>query len=364
MNKSKKILVLANASGGLYRFRKELLSELVKSYDIYAATPLAVKVDELKNIGVELIDIPVDRRGINPITDFNLFIKYVNVIKRVKPDLVVTYTIKPNIYGGIASRLCHVKYATNITGLGTAFQKEGLLRKTVFNLYKVALKKAITVFFENSENLDFMVKNRIIREDQCCLLNGAGVNLNQYKYHQYPFDNNPFVFLFVGRVMKEKGIEELFQAMKKLCEEGFNCVLDVLGGYEEDYKYAMEKYTGEGWLRYHGYQDNVIPFIKTSNCFVLPSWHEGMANTNLECASIGRPIITTDIPGCKEAVLDNKSGLLCKPKDCNSLYEKMREMVLFTDDKREKMGLEGRKHMEKNFDKNAIVNKTIEHLYL
>lgn len=362
MCSKKRILIIANSSGGLYNFRRELIEELVKENDIFVSVPLTNSVDELKQLGIELIDTHVDRRGINPICDISLLLKYSSLIKTIKPDLVITYTIKPNIYGAIASRFRHVDYVANITGLGTAFQKKGLLKLAVTTLYKIALKKARTVFFENSENRDYFVNNGLIRGQQGCLLNGAGVNLDRYEYYPYPQSYDQFSFLFMGRVMKEKGLNELFEAMKKLTEEGYSCVLNVLGSYEENYKDAIEDHSNEGWLRYYGYQDDVIPFIRDANCFVLPSWHEGMANTNLECASVGRPIITSNIPGCKEAVIDGVSGYLCEAKNAQSLYEKMKAMIDLPNEIRETMGKAGRKHMEDVFDKRAVVKMTIENL--
>jgi galacturonosyltransferase len=161
--------------------------------------------------------------------------------------------------------------------------------------------------------------------------------------------------------MKEKGIDELFSAMQRLVEEGQKCFLDVVGPFEENYKEKLEEYEKAGWLKYHGYQENVIPFISACDCFVLPSYHEGMANTNLECASSGRPIITSNISGCKEAVVDG-SGLLCEPKNNESLYETMKAMIEKTREERERMGQVGRKHMEDVFDKKKVVEETIKHL--
>ena len=358
---NKKILIITNVSGGLYGFRRELISELVKTNNVYAATTLTIKTDELEQLGVRLIDVPVESRSVNPIKDFVLLIKYVKLIKSLKPDLVITYTIMPNLYGGIASRICRNTYAANITGLGTAFQKNGLLKMGIIKLYKFALKKAKTVFFENAGNRDFFVNQNIIEQKQSCLLSGAGVNTDYYQYHHYPH-NDPFIFLFMGRVMKEKGINELFDAMKILIDQGNNCILKVLGGYEEDYKNVIQKHSSEGWLYYYGYQDDVIPFIQEANCFVLPSWHEGMANTNLECASVGRPIITSNISGCKEAVIDGVSGFLCEPKNYKSLCEKMEMMINLSDDERMIMGMEGRRHMETSFDKKIVVEETIKNL--
>ena len=283
-------------------------------------------------------------------------------MKKIQPDLVITYTIKPNVYGGFACRILKIPYAVNITGLGTAFQKDGLLRKIVTRMYKVGCKKAKVVFFENAENRQIFIDEKIVREEQTCLLHGAGVNLDHFYLQDYPVDGTDTRFLFVGRVMKEKGIDELFAAMKKLVADGVPCSLDVLGGYEEDYKSTIKQYEAEGWLRYHGYQSDVRPFIANCHCFVLPSWHEGMANTNLECAASGRPVITSNIHGCLEAVEDGVSGYLCERKNADDLYRVMKRFAELSNTQRRTMGLEGRKRMEDVFDKKKVVDETIRHL--
>ena len=357
-----KILILANNDVGLYQFRKELIYELLKNNKVYISLPYGNLVDPLRKAGCKFINTPVDRRGINPITDLKLLKKYFSILSKVKPDLVITYTIKPNIYGGFACMLKRIPYAENITGLGTAFESGGLLTRIVTIMYKVALRKAKVVFFENSGNQQEFLKRKIIKKNQAKLLNGAGVNLEHHSYQEYP--NNDMVrFLFVGRVMKEKGIDELFAAMKQLIKDGKSCFLDVVGPFEEDYKGKLEQYETEGWLKYHGYQEDVRPFIKECDCFVLPSYHEGMANTNLECAASGRPIITSNIPGCKEAVIDGVSGLLCDSKSSKSLYTIMKRMVGLSKSERKAMGLAGRKHMEDVFDKKKVVKITVRSLY-
>ena len=285
----KKIVIIGNNSGGLYSFRNELICKLLEEgNEVTAFTPFDDMVSELQSLGVRLIETPFKRRGVNPIADFTLFLNYRKLLKTEKPDLVITYTIKPNEYGGFACRCLKIPYAANITGLGTAFQKKGMLRTLVTTMYKVSLKKAKIVFFENSENMQIFLDEQIIRKEQACLLNGAGVNLEHYSLFEYPTDCDTTRFLFLGRVMTEKGIGELFAAMKKLRANGENCVLDVLGEYEEDYADIIRQYEAEGWLFYHGYQNDVRPFIEKCHCFVLPSWHEGMANTNLEFLPVFR----------------------------------------------------------------------------
>ena len=359
-----KILILANNDVGLYQFRRELIEELLKAHSVEISLPDGDLIRPLEEAGCTFWDTPVDRRGINPLTDFQLLIRYFNMVRKIKPDLVITYTIKPNVYGGMVCRLLKIPYAANITGLGTAFQNPGFLRRLVTILYKSSLRRAKTVFFENQENQQIFLDEGIVRRDQCCLLNGAGVNLERYACAPYPEDTEETRFLFVGRVMKEKGIEELFAAMERLWAEGHACTLDVLGTYEEDYAERITRYVEAGWLRYHGYQRDVRPFIRQAHCFVLPSWHEGMANTNLECAAMGRPVITSRIHGCMEAVREGESGLLCAPKDPESLYQAMRTFLSLDMNQRAAMGRAGRNRMEEMFDKTKVVAATMEGLKL
>lgn len=358
-----KIALIANSSSGLYNFRKDLILHMISDgHEVIALTPLDKRIEQLRDLGVGLIETNIDRRGLNPFHDLSLFAQYLRILKREKPNQVVTYTIKPNIYGGIACRMLGLAYAANITGLGTAFENRGMLRKVATILNKIALKKAKCVFFENSENLSLFVDEKIIGKDQAVLLNGAGVNLDHFSYKPYLEDDN-IRFLFMGRVMKEKGVDELFSAMHRLRSEGNNCSLDLLGSFEEKYDSQIKQYEKEGWLNYHGYQSDVRPFIANAHCFVLPSYHEGMANTNLESAATGRPVITSNIPGCKEAVIDERSGFLCKVKDADDLYEKMRKFLSMTHSEREQMGKVGRRHMEDAFDKEKVVDMTVNHLY-
>jgi galacturonosyltransferase len=357
-----RFLVLANSSDGLYGFRHELLLSLKQIGEIWVSVPNSGCFDELSDIGCKIIETNIDRRGINPIKDVKLILDYIRIIKKVKPTKIITYTIKPNIYGGTVCRFMGIPYAANITGLGTAFQKKGALRTLVTAMYKVALKKAKTVFFENAGNMQVLQDERIVRSEQCCLLNGAGVNLEHYRPAPYPAKSTPVRFLFIGRVMREKGVDELFEALIRLQNEGVHCTLDLLGYCEENYEQLLKDYAEKGLLCYHGQQKDVRPFIEEAHCFVLPSWHEGMANTNLECAAMARPLITSSIHGCKEAVVDKESGLLCEPKNADSLYECMKLFCSLPTHTRAQMGLRGRRHMEEVFDKKKVVEKTVKEL--
>ena len=355
------ILILANCSIGLYKFREDVIRALLQNSRVYVSCPDNGKVEELRTLGCQVIVTDMDRRGINPVTDFGLLRRYRQLVKQLKPDLVITYTIKPNIYGGMVCRMLGVPYAVNITGLGTAFQKDGLLKKLVIALYKFSLKKAKVIFFENSGNRQVFLDEDIVPPEKTCLLSGAGGNLEKFPYTPYP-EGEITRFLFVGRVMKEKGVDELLDAMARLRSEGFSCELDVLGYYEDDYAETIRSCEAAGWLHYHGFQNDVRPFIEKAHCFVLPSYHEGMANTNLECAAMGRPVITSDIPGCREAVVEEVSGLLCQTQSADSLCGAMKRFLSLPYEARQRMGKAGRQHMENVFDKRNVVNQTLKEL--
>lgn len=365
-----KVLIICNSTTGLVKFRGMLIQELINKGNIVKViVPSSNEKKEhdarhrVNKMQCDLVTVPIERRGLNLLKDLILSLRYKRIIKKEKPDLIITYTIKPNIYGGIICRILGIPYITNITGLGTAFQKGEMLKQLVILLYKIALKRAKIVFFENNEDRNMIVTKGIVSKSKTYVLAGAGVDLVHFSYKKYPEDNEKTRFLFIGRVMQEKGIDELFQAMTKLNQEGYRCSLDVLGGYEENYSEDIAKCEREGWLNYHGYQEDVRPFIENCHCFVLPSWHEGMANTNLESAAMGRPVITSDIHGCLESVENETTGYLCKKKDSDDLYQRMKNFIELSYEERKSMGIAGRKRMEEIFDKRAVVKNTIDFLY-
>ena len=356
------ILILANHSGGLYDFRKDLISELKKYTSVTVAVPHNDRWDELLHLADRVIELPIDRRGMNPLHDSKLFHQYRAILKEVKPDLVLTYTIKPNIYGGLACRMAHIPYAVNITGLGSAIENGGWLKKFVLALYKPALKGARVVFFENAGNRDTLAATGVVPKGRDVVLNGAGVNLEDYPYQSYP-QKGAVRFLFVGRVMHEKGVDELFTAAKRMKKEyGDGVEFHIVGSFEEGYKPLMDELEQAGVVKYHGYQSDMKRFYAMASCVVLPSYHEGMSNVLLEAAASGRPLITSDIPGCREAVEDGVSGYLCPAKDADALYEAMRRYVELPENWRGEMGRRGRERMEQRFSKTAVVAETIKHL--
>ena len=356
------ILILANHSGGLYDFRKDLISELKKYAGVTVAVPHNDRWDELLHLSDRVIELPIDRRGMNPLHDSKLFHQYRAILREVKPDLVLTYTIKPNIYGGLACRMAHIPYAVNITGLGSAIENGGWLKKFVLALYKPALKGARVVFFENAGNRDTLTATGVVPKGRDVVLSGAGVNLEDYPYQSYP-QEGAVRFLFVGRVMHEKGVDELFAAAKRMKQEyGDGVEFHIVGAFEEGYKPLMDELEKAGVVKYHGYQSDMKRFYAMASCVVLPSYHEGMSNVLLEAAASGRPLITSDIPGCRETVEDSVSGYLCPAKDADALYEAMRRFVELPEESRAEFGRRGRERMEQRFSKTAVVAETIKHL--
>lgn len=355
-----KILMITNHSYMLYRFRLELIQELMKKHEVVLSMPFVGHEDDFQAMGLRCIKTDVDRRGINPVTDLKLFHTYRRLLKNEQPDLVITYSIKPNIYGGLACAIAGIPYCANVQGLGTAFQRKGLAQ-FVTVLYKLALGKAKTVFFENKADAEEFFRRGIISAEKATVLPGAGINLEQYPYTPYP-KNETVHFLYLGRIMKEKGMDELFYAVKRLHDEGAAFTLDLVGFFEDAYKEQVEALEAADIAVFHGFQQDPRPFYAATDCVVMPSYHEGMSNVNLEAAATGRPVVTTDIPGCREAVEDGKTGFLCKAKDADSLYEQMSRMAVVFPVEREQMGRKARGKMEREFNKKMVVAQTIRAL--
>ncbi len=358
-----KILVVGNNSDGLYRFRKDLLLELVlKNNDVYVVTPFDECIHELKTLGINLIELKIDRRGTNFLREVVLLFKYYKILRNIKPDLVITYTIKPNIYCGWLCSLLRIKYVCNITGLGTTFQKDNMLKRIVMVLYKIALRKVKVVFFENKENFDIFVNKRIINKENGALLHGAGVNTEEFEFVKYPIQKDNIKFLFIGRIMKEKGIEEFMYVAKKIKKENSNIQFDIVGPMEDDYVNIINEFQEKKIINYYGFQKDVRPFIESCHCFVLPSYHEGMANTLLEAGAMGRPLITSNIYGCKEAI--NNNGYVVNVRDRDDLYRKIKKFIALSYDEKKQMGIRSRNHISQVFDKKKVVQETIKGLNL
>lgn len=351
-----RILVLANNDLGLYNFRKELIEKLIElNSEVYISLPQGPKILELKELGCQYIETAVDRRGINPIKDLKLLLKYIKIIRNIKPDYVLTYTIKPNIYGGIACRITKTKQIANITGLGTALENKGILQKTAIALHRIALKKVKCCFAQNQANLEFLQKQKIAR-NKLKLIPGSGVNLDRFKLLDYPKESEPIEFLFISRIMKEKGIDQYLETAEYIKNKYPNTKFHILGFCEQEYNEKLNEFQNKNIIEYHGRQDNITPFMQKASCIIHPTYYpEGMSNVLLEACASGRPIITTNRAGCREIVDNGINGYVIKEKDSKDLIEKVEKFINLSNEEKKQMGLAGRRKVEKEFDRNTVV---------
>lgn len=355
----KKVLILANSASGLYDFRNELLLKLLESYEVHVSLPDEDTVPQLAQEGCQIHHTPIDRRGVNPVKDMSLLLAYWKLISKIMPDVVLTYTIKPNIYGNLCCRLKRIPYIANITGLGSVFENGGMVQKIVVFLYKLSLKKASCIFFQNKKNQEIFEQYGIYGK-KARLVPGSGVNLDRHAFEEYSSKEEKMIFLYVGRVMKEKGIEELLYAAKALCDEYPEVIFRLVGNYEEDYKGIVEQYEKEGILELIGYQKEIHPYYKEASAVIMPSYHEGMSNVILEASATGRPIMATNIPGCQEGFEDGITGFGFPARDKEALLDVLRKFMKLSKEERAQMGKNARAKMEREFDRKQVVNAYME----
>ncbi len=356
----KKIFIITNHSYMLWQFRKELILELQKHHDVVLLMPFVGHEHDFEALGLRCIEIQLDRRSTSPLADLKLMSTYRRLLKAEKPDLVITYSIKPNIYAGLACSQLGIPYYANVQGLGTAFQSKAL-SCIVTPLYRAAFRKVRKVFFENDSNAEEFRRRRILPGEKQLVLAGAGVNMDHYALQPYP-QRDAFHFLFLGRIMKEKGIDELLSAVHRLQSEGETFHLDLVGFFEDEYAQQVQELQLSGIATFHGFQQETRPYYAASDCVLQPSYHEGMSNVVLEAASIGRPLIVSDISGCREGIEDGVTGLLVPARDADALYAAMKQMLHTSPDRRAEMGRLGREKMEREFRKERVVRQTIQAL--
>lgn len=350
-----RVLIVANADIGLYKFRKELLERLVLEHEVFVALPKGDFYNELIAIGCQYIVTDLDRHGTNPLKELQVVALYKKIIRKVKPNIVFTYTIKPNIYAGMACASLDIPYVANITGLGTAVENKGLLQLVTTTLYKYALRKAQKVFFQNLENKDFMINKGIVKCEYD-VLPGSGVNLNNYCVSEYP-NGDTIDFLFVSRIMKEKGIDQYLDAAIVIRKKYPKTRFHICGFCEEAYEDKLKRLSNAGVIIYHGLVKDMASMYERMSCIVHPTYYpEGMSNVLLEASACGRPIITTDRSGCREIVDDGVNGYIVEEKNSNALIDKIELFLNKSIEERKKMGLAGRKKVEREFDRQLVVN--------
>lgn len=345
-----RVLILTNSSGGLYDFRNEFVEALLQEHQVFISLPDEVKTKELSAEGAKIIQTPIHRRGMNPLEDIKLYLAYRGMMKKLQPDLVVTYTIKPNIYGGMAAAGLKIPHIATITGLGGAFDKKGLLLALIVRLYRRGLKRTACVFFQNRENREICQRYGIKGKKEKLVM-GSGVNLQRHVYEPYP-EEETVRFLFMGRVMKERGILEFAAAAEKLHSDRVQ--FEVLGSCDEDYQEFLDALEERGVIRQLGFHTEVHPYVAQASAVVVASFHEGMSNTLIEGAATGRPVIASRISGCKEAFDEGVTGFGFTPGKADELIAAMEKFLALTQQQRAVMGRLGREKMEREFDRKLV----------
>ncbi len=359
----KKILILANNSIGLYNFRNELIEKLIKDqYKVYFTVPQEkndLNVKKIMDLGAKYIHTPMNRRGMNPYEDLKLINTYKRIIKEVNPDIILTYTIKPNIYGNYAASKYKIPVIMNITGIGTSLAT-GKLKELVKLMYRYAGNKSRKVFFQNKGNHNFFIENKLVDKEITKIIPGSGVNIDRFIPLGKTRKDDIIRFLFIGRLMKDKGIEEYLEAANNITKKYSNVEFQILGSFEEEkYKNIIENNKNKQ-IKYLGRSDDVRNEIREVDCIVNPSYHEGMSNVLLEGGAMGKALIASNIPGCKEIIDEGKNGYLFEVKSVKDLEKKLIKFIELSLEEKKQMGKESRLKIEKEFDRNIVVNEYME----
>ena len=358
----KKILFLVNHDVVIYNFRKELVQRLIQEgNEVIVSSPYGERIDLLKQMGCKYIEADIDRHGKNALKELKLISYYKKLIAQVKPDMIFSYTIKPNMYGAIAARSNHVPIVVNITGLGTAAEGKGLMQSMIRTMYRYALKDVQTVFVQNEENKQYFLDNNIFPE-KLKLIPGSGVNLKQFHVLDFPKDKT-IEFVFISRIMKEKGIEQYLEMAKYIRNKYPQTRFHICGFCEQEYEETLKQYEEQGIIQYHGLIMNIADVLQYTQCTIHPTYYpEGLSNVLLESAASGRPIITTNRSGCREVVEDGINGFMIEQKDTAGLISAVEKFIALSNEQRKQMGLNGRNKVEKEFDREIVIEAYLKEL--
>ncbi len=361
-----KIAVVLNTSWNIYNFRKGLVLALMeKGHDVITIAPEDRFTSKLTDLGCTHVPVKMDSRGANPLRDFLLTLELYRIYKKVRPDVILHYTIKPNIYGTMAASMLGIPVINNVCGLGTMFLKDNLVSRIAILLYRIAFRFPKKIFFQNDDDRQLFLKRKIVSRKISDLVPGSGINTKDFTPGQHHKSEGKFTFLLISRLIYDKGILEYIEAISKLRDRGSDAKFQLLGPIDTEHKRGIPEAMVQEWIEknqveYLGTTEDVKKFIQQADCIVLPSYREGTPKTLLEAASMGKPIVATDVPGCNNVVIDGKNGFLCKLKDPEDLAEKMRFMLDSDPEVRRQMGRESREFVVKNFDEAIVINKYFE----
>jgi len=362
-----RIAITINTSWNIYNFRMGLIRTLIEQgNEVIAIAPLDEYSHKLKEEGCEYVPITMDNTGSNPFKDYNLLRQLKKVYQGLKPDIVLHYTVKPNIYGTLAASSLNIPVINNVSGLGTVFLSKSVASFAAKKLYKKAFSKAELVFFQNSDDRKAFLSEINLPHLNTDLLPGSGINLTDFQASPIPNQKNK-TFLMISRVIIDKGILEYIEAAKQVHAKYPDVTFQLLGKLDTGHARGIPKETiseavDNGFLEYLGEVEDVRPFIKSSHCVVLPSYREGTPRTLLEAAALGRPIVTTDVAGCREVVEDGENGYLCEVKSSTDLSNKMIDVCKTPEDKLQEMGRKSRALVERKFDEQIVINQYLKHL--
>lgn len=357
----KKIAFVGNSSLTMHNFRINLLRDMVKQgYQVVVIAPKDSDTTAFKSQKIKFISIDVDCKGMNPFRDVKLIFQLRKIYLHENFDFIFHYTIKPVIYGSLAAALANKKSISVITGLGYTFIKAGTINKLAVLLYKFSLNIPTEVWFLNNDDRDMFVQKKIVNPGKTRVINGEGVNLKLF-HHQHKH-HSKFSFLFIGRVLWDKGIGEYVEAARILKKKYPDVEFQILGALGAANPAAispecMDNWEEEGIINYLGETSKVIPFISNASCIILPSYREGISRVLLEAAAMEKPIVTTNVTGCKDIVEHNRSGYLCEVRNVDSLVKFMEKMILLSVEERQNMGIEGRKIVLEKFDEKIIIKE-------
>jgi glycosyltransferase involved in cell wall biosynthesis len=360
-----RVLISINASWNIFNFRAGLIQSLRQNgYDVLTASPEDVYSERLRKLGCLQFALPMDNKGSSPIRDALLFFRYLRLLRRLKPDTFLSYTIKPNVYGSIAAHLLGIPVINNITGLGTAFIRETWLTKIVKLLYWVALRTSRTVFFQNREDRDLFIRWGLVRPERAIVLPGSGVDLARFSPQPVPAQKvpaGPATFLLSGRLIWDKGVGEYVEAARLVKRRFPDARFQILGFLGVENRTAIsrsqiDEWIKEGVVEYLGCVDDVRPALAEASCVVLPSYREGAPRALLEAAAMAKPIITTDTPGCRNVVEDGVNGFLCATRDFKDLSEKIIAFLSIDAVRQKEMGIASRKKAEAEFDERIVIS--------
>ena len=357
-----RIAIAINSSWNVINFRLGLVKALQgDGFDVVALTPEDRHSPQLTANGIAHVPIAMDKKGLSPVRDAVLLARYYRVLKDVRPDVLLAFTAKPNVYGSLAAHALGIAVVNNVAGLGTAFVTERWLTKVLRRLYRLAFRRSKTVFFQNRDDMDMFVRGRIARRDQAVLLPGSGVDLERFRPAAPSAPRDDFRFILIARLLWEKGIREYVEAARLIRAAEPRARFQILGFVDVDNDAAvrpqdLDRWQSEGLVEYLGAADDVRPHIAAADCVVLPTFYrEGMPRVLLEASAMGKPLITTDVAGCRDVVDDGRNGFLCAPRSAEALAEALLKMLRLSAAERESFSLAARSKAELEFDEAIIV---------